>query len=58
MTEDEFKQNYIQSYLAAYRSAVSWFRSPNAVHTSDKLLALAKQNAERAWQEYLKTNKA
>ena len=56
MTEDEFKTNYVRSYLAAYQSAVTWFKSGNTVDSSDRLLALAKQNAERAWQEYTKTN--
>lgn len=54
MTEDEFKSNYVQSYLAAYQSAVSWFKIAKDVDSSNRLLAIAKKNAERAWQEYQK----
>ena len=56
MTEDEYKTNYVRSYLAAYQSAVTWFKSANTVDSSNHLLTLAKQNAERAWQEYRKNN--
>ena len=56
MTKDEFKFNYIQSYLAAYQSAVTWFKIAKDVDSSNRLLNIATQNAERAWQEYRKTN--
>ena len=52
MTEDEFKTNYVRSYLAAYQSAVTWFKNAKGMDSSDQLLAIAEQNAERAWQEY------
>ena len=56
MTEDEFKTNYIKSYLAAYQSAVTWFKNAKDVDSSNRLLNIAEQNAERAWQEYRKNN--
>ena len=52
MTEDEFKTNYVRSYLAAYQSAVTWFKNAKDVDSSNRLLNIATQNAERAWQEY------
>ena len=54
MTEDEFKTNYVRSYLAAYQSAVTWFKTSKDVDSSNRLLNIATQNAERAWQEYQK----
>ena len=54
MTEDEFKTNYVGSYLAAYQSAVTWFKNAKDVDSSNRLLNIAEQNAERAWQEYQK----
>ena len=54
MTEDEFKTNYVRSYLAAYQSAVAWFKNAKDVDSSNRLLNIATQNAERAWQEYQK----
>ena len=56
MTEDEFKTNYVRSYLAAYQSAVTWFKNVKDVDSSNRLLAIAKKDAERAWQEYRKNN--
>ena len=54
MTKDEFKTNYVRSYLAAYQSAVTWFKNAKDVDSSNRLLNIAEQNAERAWQEYQK----
>ena len=54
MTKDEFKTNYVRSYLAAYQSAATWFKNAKDADSSNRLLNVAKQNAERAWQEYQK----
>ena len=55
MTEDEFKTNYVRSYLAAYKSAVE-SRPVTDIDSVELLLDTAKQYAERAWQQYLKEN--
>ena len=57
MTEDEFKTNYVKSYLAAYESAVK-SRPVTGPSTADELLDTAKQYAERAWQQYLEENQS
>lgn len=51
MTEDEFKAKYINSYLAAYESAVK-SNPVGSVSSADELLDIAKRYAELAWQEY------
>ena len=52
MTEQEFKAKYINSYLAAYESAVKT-NPVGGASSADELLDTAKQYAQRAWQEYL-----
>jgi len=52
MTEQEFKTNYVKSYLAAYESAMK-SRPVDGASTADELLDTAKRYAERAWQQYL-----
>jgi hypothetical protein len=56
MTEQEFKTNYVKSYLAAYESAVK-SKPVGGASSVDQLLDTANQYAERAWQQYLKENK-
>ena len=56
MTEDEFKTNYVRSYLAAYKSSVSFQFIFRSAADQEELLATAKQYAERAWQEYRHAN--
>jgi len=51
MTEDEFKTNYVKSYLAAYESAVK-SNPVTDIDSVEQLLDTANQYAERAWQEY------
>lgn len=55
MTEQEFKANYVRSYLAAYQSAVK-SRPVTNIDSVEQLLDTANQYAERAWQQYLKDN--
>ena len=57
MTEDEFKTNYVKSYLAAYKSAVE-SRPVTDIDSVEQLLDTANQYAERAWQQYLEENQS
>lgn len=57
MTEQEFKTNYVKSYLAAYESVIK-SNPAGSVSTADELLDTAKQYAERAWQQYLEENQS
>ena len=57
MTEEEFKTNYIKSFLEAYRSVVGFkeFYFPNPLSKKEELLQLAKDKAEIAWKEHKDT---
>lgn len=57
MTEQEFKDTYVKSFLEAYKTAVGfkfWF---SKTPTQEQLLENAKEHADQSWQEYLKDSK-
>ena len=59
MTEEEFKTNYVKSFLEAYKSVVGFkeFYFPKVPSTVEELRATADKRAEAAWQNYLKEKK-
>lgn len=56
MTEEEFKANYVKSFLEAYKTIVGFKFSFPKSPSSKELLQIAKDKAEIAWQRYLKDN--
>ena len=56
MVEEEFKANYVRSFLESYKSIVSRNLIVPKHLTKEELLQTAKDKAEIAWQTYLKNN--
>jgi hypothetical protein len=54
MTEEEFKDNYVKSFLEAYKTAVTFYSRPDQ-YTVEDLLKMAKDKAELAWRRYKDT---
>ena len=53
LEEHKFKQDYVRTFIAAYKDAVQHPHDYGHIPSFRELLETAKTNADRAWREYL-----